>query len=358
MITITKERNNIKIEVSGTSGCYLFDINSGIFYGKKGSPIKTLPLPMYDFRRALLNTNENKNLYSIISEMIVSEGTQTAYYRKDRWRNMYGIAEKIDGMGVPFINVNTSYLESINANFEQFVKYVNEAKANNVTMTHEWARDFRYYLEYLSAKDECGKYHEYITPKMYYAVKHNCPITLTEEIWGVIAYYLVKQKVWEYSGNSARTVMEYLTWCEYMEKKPEKTASFTREYIETQRTYFLKKTEYDNKRMSDHFAKHSKAFEFAYGNYMVVIPKTAQDIVDEGANMHHCVGGYAPDVVAGKQYIIFIRHKDIPDKCYITCQVYNNGTVGQYFLAYDNYISSNEDKEFYNALVKHIRENW
>lgn len=36
MITITKDKNILKIEVSGTSGFYALDINNGTFYGKKG----------------------------------------------------------------------------------------------------------------------------------------------------------------------------------------------------------------------------------------------------------------------------------------------------------------------------------
>lgn len=357
MITLTKEKNNIKIEVSGTNGYYRFDINSGIFYGKKGSPIKTLPLPIYDFRRVLCNSTENKNLYAMISQALSTEGGNTAYYRKEKWLTLYSISEKLDGMEIPYFN-RQNFIDYVGKHFEQFVKYVKEAKANNTPMDTDWADNFTYYVEYAKAKDELGKYFEYITPKMYYAIKRNYSLELNEELWGVLAYYLVKQKVWEYSGNSASRVMEYLGWCRYMEKTPEKTASFTREYTETKKTYELKKEEYDNKKMAEHFAKHTKAFDFTYGNYTVVIPKTAQDIVDEGSNMHHCVGGYAPEVVAGKQYIIFIRHKDTPDKCYITCQVYNDGRVGQYFLAYDNYISSKEDREFYNELVKHIKANW
>lgn len=358
MITFTKDKNNIKIEVSGTNGYYRFDVNSGVFYGKKGGAIKTFPLPLYDFCHALTNCGQNRNLYFAIRSMLQNEGTNTANYKKERWLLIYNTAEKIDGMGVSCV-VNSVYtLEHIAENFEWFVKYVNEAKEKNISMSNHWINNFSSYIRYMNAKAECGKYHELITPRMYEYIKNSSDLELNEELWGVIAYYLVKQKVWEFCGNSSSKVTEYLSWCKYMGKTPEKTSNFTREYVETQKTYLLKKEEYDNKKMQEHFAKHSKAFNFTYGNYTVVIPKTAQDIVDEGANMHHCVGGYAPEVVNGKQYIIFIRHKDTPNECYITCQVYNSGKIGQYYLAYDKHITSAEDREFYNALAKHLNENW
>jgi hypothetical protein len=74
--------------------------------------------------------------------------------------------------------------------------------------------------------------------------------------------------------------------------------------------------------------------------------------------MHHCVGNYTQDVIDNRTYIIFIRHKDTPDKCYITAEVNTKGSLGQYYLAYDNRISSREDIEFKNALANHLRTNW
>ena len=74
--------------------------------------------------------------------------------------------------------------------------------------------------------------------------------------------------------------------------------------------------------------------------------------------MHHCVGGYVQQVVNNDCYIIFVRHKDTPDKCYITAEIYTNGNMGQYFLAYDRRITKDEDKEFYTALRNHIKANW
>lgn len=67
--------------------------------------------------------------------------------------------------------------------------------------------------------------------------------------------------------------------------------------------------------------------------------------------MHHCVGSYRDSVADGKTLIVFIRHKDTPDKCYITAQIDPiNGRIGQYYLAYDQIITKIEDREFKTKL--------
>ena len=122
--------------------------------------------------------------------------------------------------------------------------------------------------------------------------------------------------------------------------------------------YYLRKTEFDNKKIVENYAKQSKAWEFSFGDYAVVIPTTGQDIVTEGEKMHHCVGSYVDKVVNNTDYICFVRHKDNLDKPYITCEVRTDGRIGQYFLAYDRYISTEEDKEFKKLFAEHLARVW
>jgi hypothetical protein len=143
-----------------------------------------------------------------------------------------------------------------------------------------------------------------------------------------------------------------------MEIAPNKVNNFMREYCETKKTYELRKAEFDNKKLVANYARHAKAWEFSYGDFIVSIPSRGQDIVTEGEQMHHCVGRYVDRVVEGSDYICFIRHKDAPNAPYITCEVYPNGEIGQYFLAYDRHISSNEDKDFKVAFQCHLRGVW
>ena len=56
-------------------------------------------------------------------------------------------------------------------------------------------------------------------------------------------------------------------------------------------------------------------------NYIIVVPQTQADKVDEGRQQNNCVGSYYDESIsAGRNLIYFIRHKDNPKKSYITCR--------------------------------------
>lgn len=65
-------------------------------------------------------------------------------------------------------------------------------------------------------------------------------------------------------------------------------------------------------------------YQMEYKDLIIVVPKAAEDIIKEGHDMHHCVGGYVSSVAQGKTTILFIRKKDKPSKSYYTMEVQNN----------------------------------
>lgn len=181
---------------------------------------------------------------------------------------------------------------------------------------------------------------------------------LSKEEIDTILYYGVKQKI--FSPALVNTYLinylaDYISYCRDMDKKPVKTASFTREFVETYQTWSLLKTEIDKKKIAKNYARRAKFWDFSYGDFIVKIPTCGEDLVEEGQRMHHCVGNYVNKIVDGQTYICFIRHKDNPDKQYITCEVNpNTGKIGQYYLAYDRLISSKEDIEFRKAYQEYL----
>jgi hypothetical protein len=179
-----------------------------------------------------------------------------------------------------------------------------------------------------------------------------------KEEMSVAAYYLGRGKYWEYHNGNLSNLDNYFKCCKEINKKPDKVNNFMREYIETRKEWEIRKIEIDMAKIAENYAKHSKAWEFEYGKYKIVVPKTPEDIILEGRNMSHCVGGYVNNVLNNDTYIVFVRPIDNPERCYITCQVHTSGRIGQYFLSHDRYISSDEDKEFYNAYAEHLRKVW
>ena len=349
MSTYRKDRNNLIFTLDGVNGEYRLDLNSGILYGIKGNPIKTCPKKSA-ILDILYNTDDTAytNLRSMVRSMIGNNSYTSAY---PRYVEALSGAEKIDALGITELWCDCEGYAYIGKHIKEFVAYRNEKGLRNFHYSY-----FRKWLNYENAKKSLGNMADQLTEDMYDYLIREMPDITKEEIV-VAVYYLVRGKMWEYEG-SARNLVRYFGYCRTMEIEPQKVSNFMREYCETKTAYERKKAEYDDKRLRANYEKHKSAFEFAYGDYVVVLPQSGQDIVAEGQNMHHCVGSYVNNVVENSCYIVFVRHKDTPDKCYLTCQVHTNGTIGQYFLAYDRYIHTAEDKAFKEAFATHLASHW
>lgn len=64
--------------------------------------------------------------------------------------------------------------------------------------------------------------------------------------------------------------------------------------------------------------------------YVVVMPKSSKDVVQEGQAMHNCVGSYVSRIATNASVIFFIRKKESPDESFITAE-YARGTLTQIF---------------------------
>ena len=346
-----KDKNNIYITLDNSRGSYRFDIDTGIFYGIKGQPVKTLPRA-YEIKQLFpyWRSDEGTNLGYVLRRSCFSNSTMVSTYA--RVVPYLQAADKVDAVGLPLLGLRDEQYQYLGDNIKNLVAYVKEKGVEDFSYG-----DFKHWSEFAKVKNTLGAVAEQLTPEMYCALKDYRENISIEEL-GVCAYYLCRGKYWDYHRHDVTRLCEYLTMCELMEKKPEKVNNFMREYCETKTTYELRKTEFDNKKMASNFAKHSKAWDFSYGDFTIVIPTTGQDIVDEGNNMHHCVGGYVDRVVNGQTYICFVRRKNTPNECYLTCQVMLDGTINQYYLAYDRHISTDADYAFYRAFQEHLKKVW
>lgn len=348
MSTYTKEKNLIIFALDGTKGTYKLDINTGIFYGIKGAPIKSCPRRNEIVRLLPYYHTDNSNNLSYVLHAMFNNHYNTAIYVE--YVEAMQAADKIDAIGINPLCLGKDQYAYLGKHIKALAAYIKE---------HD---DFRYreftmWCEFEEAKKELGALADLLTAEMYDGIKR-IGVDLSKEELSVCAYYLGRGKYWEYHRGSVDRLAEYIRMCRKMGMAPQKVNNFMREYCETKKTYELRRAEYDNKQIAINYAKHSKAWEFAYGDYVIVIPTSGQDIIDEGAKMHHCVGSYVDNVVRNDTYICFVRHKDTPDIPYITCQVYTNGNIGQYFLAYDRYISDEKDKAFKEAFANHLRQVW
>lgn len=57
--------------------------------------------------------------------------------------------------------------------------------------------------------------------------------------------------------------------------------------------------------------------DWSHGEFCIIAAKCTEELVAEGAALHHCVGGYTSDVLAGR-VIFFVRRAEAPDVPYMT----------------------------------------
>ena len=350
MSTYRKEKNLIIISLDGVNGEYKLDINTGLYYGLRGNPVKTINR-RNEIYRMFWNGRRSTNLEYILHHLFGSSGSITT----SRWLGLARIADKLDAVGVPSHCWDSDQFAYLEANIREVSAWL---KAHSEEIFDY--RQFKRENEFAKAKKVYGSLLDNVDAEMFDTLYNNLP-NITKEELDACLYYLVRGKYAEYCEYISRnwhTLYDYIRMCRVMDKKPEKVNNFMREYCETKRTYELKKREYDDNRMRKNYEAKAKAWEFEFGDYRIVLPSITMDIVDEGKNMHHCVGSYVDRVVNGDTFIVFVRRKDTPDKCYITCQVHTSGEIGQYYLAYDRYISSADDRAFKEAFQAHLHRVW
>lgn len=72
------------------------------------------------------------------------------------------------------------------------------------------------------------------------------------------------------------------------------------------------------------YKKLVKKYEYAEGNYMIIVPKSALEIISEGEKLGHCVAGYADRHIQGKLAILFMRDVNMPNVPLYTIEMQGN----------------------------------
>ena len=359
MSNYTKERNIITISIDGAKGNYKFDISNGQFLGLSGKPVKTVThkTAVADLFYPWRESNRPSQLCYTLYHMF-GRSNRTDYF--PTILTAITTAERLDNMKLSNNQLSNANLDYIANNFKEFTAYL-KTRTDEAKESGEY--DFYSFQEYAkieAAKKRWGEatikdFPEEIFSKL---LSYDEVYGYTAEEMSVCAYYLVRGKLYEYNEGSIGNIRKYINTCRILEKKPQKVNNYMREYVETMREYELRKIEFDNKKIAENYAQHAKAWEFEYGDFKVFVPTCGQDLIDEGRNMHHCVGGYVDHIINGTDYIVFIRRKDTPNQCYLTCEVRPNGDIRQYYLAYDRNIRNTEDIEFKDAFQNHLKANW
>ena len=95
------------------------------------------------------------------------------------------------------------------------------------------------------------------------------------------------------------------------------------------------------------------------GDYIVKVPQTIIEKLEEGKMQNNCVGYYYDNsIMSGNDFIYFIRKKDNPEKSLVTCRYNALSKRTVEFKAKNNSpVNNNEVIDFINAIDEIIRNN-
>lgn len=343
---------------------YRYNINDGCFYGPSGKALKNYPTGLKrQLEYSSCNTNYN-TLIAIVSGFCCQLFT----------RYIPGQAKEVSLFYDKLLTLGYKTIDAYDDEFARSVKYAKYIGQYRSVESENFKPElFNRYAEMQEIKQmpglpalkslDNGMLNHVL--REIFTNRRIFEFTPTFEEAEILAYYLTKGYINDavgtdtyYHNDLQNLVIKYMNMCHKIDKPYNKTPNFLRELAETRREWLLRKAELDKIAFAKNYNMHPDAWNFTYGNYTIRIPTIGEDLIQEGKKMHHCVGGYVEKVANNQTYICFVRDVADPETPYITCQVGINGDIQQYYLAHDNHISSDEDKEFKRAFQQYLNKVW
>lgn len=88
--------------------------------------------------------------------------------------------------------------------------------------------------------------------------------------------------------------------------------------------------------------KRIEIYEKVGDEFEIVVPREPVDIINEGASLNHCVGGYLEFVASGYKTILFLRKVSEPEISFYTIEV-NNSNVVQIHGKHNKWLGNNPE---------------
>jgi hypothetical protein len=89
-------------------------------------------------------------------------------------------------------------------------------------------------------------------------------------------------------------------------------------------------------------------YEYAYGNYCIIKPTEAEDLVKEGTELSHCVASYVPKVANGDDVVLFMRSRKEKNVSLYTIEV-----IGDKVTQVEGYQQSSKISETQNDFLNY-----
>lgn len=352
MAKVIKEKNILKFYLTDEDKHYDFDINTGVLYGLKGSPLKRSPSGFASFMYNVANQS-NVLYFMYRSHTYYSR----SYSDLKSYAELLKICDKIDGIGykMPAYWLRSKELTFINDNFKSFSKCVKENPncslddfINNTRMAI-WLKKYQLKLDDYFTTDMAKGLMEY--REDWDLKKLHCAVFYLKK--GLHNVYIGYNPY----GHALSTLDKYFYYCDNLGIEYTK-GDFVREFTTAKKNYEFRKEEIDNNKIFENQMKHIKALKFSNDDFEIIVPMTSKEFITESENQNNCVARtYLPKVVNGETNIVFVRKKNDLEKSYITCEVYN-GRIIQYLAKNNSYVSDENANHFETLYQSHLQLNW
>lgn len=137
---------------------------------------------------------------------------------------------------------------------------------------------------------------------------------------------------------------DYLNMCDLLGVTPDKFPSDIKSaHDNVAKAYSAKANALTDKKLSAIAANAEKLIPQTKDEdlYEIRLPKSIYDFVQEGQNMHNCVGSYVDRVSNGHSLVFFIRKKDEPDASFVTAE-YRSHNITQLYYKNNRRVSDTE----------------
>lgn len=160
--------------------------------------------------------------------------------------------------------------------------------------------------------------------------------------WGYSRNYSREERIQEGYRNLSKDWLDYIGWCAILKYNLKDMyvllpPDFGKAHDRVMKEYQAFQDEQERKRQAE-MEKLIKEALAAAGDLpammmkakglMIILPKSGDEIKEEGRVLHHCVGTYVERVAKGETMILFVRKESEPNVPYFTLE-YRDGKVVQ-----------------------------
>jgi len=160
-------------------------------------------------------------------------------------------------------------------------------------------------------------------------------------------------------GDFITYVYDYINLCEIFSIKLEK--KLPKDIIKKHDILVKKEMELNEKIVEETFQvviEENKKLIRDYKNsdYMIKVPETISDLIEEGFELNHCVGSYTCSIIKKTSKIFFIRKKSNPNISFVTVELDKNNQLIQ-AKGFSNKLPQKEVIKFIDNWVAEIGGN-